>query len=147
MTEKQQELYIKTKARLRRMGVENPADVIVALAEEIDRYREKIHTMEEFIAKRKSKRGNESALVAELRNKTSRDNRDLLDRAANRIEELEANQHKQSTGKWKWGNAHGQYGIWCTECGAGWTDSENAEWIAREHDYCPKCGAYMKGGE
>lgn len=96
MTEKQQELYIKTKARLRRMGAENPADVIVALAEEIDYYREKIHAMEEFIAKRERKHGNETTLVAELRNKQSRDNRDLLDRAADRIEELEASQHKQS---------------------------------------------------
>ena len=86
MTEKQQEIYIETKARLRRMGKENPADVIVALAEEIDRYRDKIRSMEEFIAK---KRGNETGLVAKLRNKQSRDNRELLDRAADRIEELE----------------------------------------------------------
>lgn len=84
-------------------------------------------------------------LIEELRTKTSRDNRDLLDRAADRIEELEANQQKQREGKWKWGKSNGQYGIWCAECGAGWTDSPNAEWIAREHDYCPKCGAYMKG--
>lgn len=47
-------------------------------------------------------------------------------------------------GDWKWGHQSGQYGIWCTNCGAGWTDSENAEWIAHEHDYCPKCGADMR---
>ena len=95
MTEKQQEIYIRTKERLRRLGKENPADVIVALAEEIDHYRAKIRTLEEFIAKRERKHGNETGLVAELRNKQSRDNRDLLDRAADRIEELEARQHKQ----------------------------------------------------
>ena len=87
MTEKQQESYLKTKARLRRMGKENPADVIVALAEEIDLYRDKIRSMEEFITKR---RGNEIALVAELRNKQSRDNRELLDRAADTIESQRA---------------------------------------------------------
>lgn len=47
--------------------------------------------------------------------------------------------------EWKWGYQNGQYGIWCTNCGAGWVDSENAEWIAHEHDYCPKCGAKMDG--
>lgn len=45
MTQQQQELYTKTKNRLRRMGKENPADVIVALAEEIEHYRAKIHGM------------------------------------------------------------------------------------------------------
>lgn len=35
-------------------------------------------------------------LTEELRNKQSRDNRALLDRAADRIEELEAECHKQS---------------------------------------------------
>lgn len=49
-------------------------------------------------------------------------------------------------GEWKWGYSCGQYGIWCTNCGAGWVNSENAEWIASEHIYCPKCGAKMKGG-
>ena len=47
--------------------------------------------------------------------------------------------------RFKWGYQNGQYGIWCAHCGAGWVDSENAEWIAREHDYCPKCGAKMDG--
>ncbi|MBE6745857.1 MAG: hypothetical protein E7558_00185 [Ruminococcaceae bacterium] len=45
--------------------------------------------------------------------------------------------------QWKWGYRNGQYGIWCTNCGAGWVNSENTEWIALEHDYCPKCGAKM----
>ena len=48
-------------------------------------------------------------------------------------------------GEWKWGYSCSQYGIWCTNCGAGWVNSENAEWIASEHIYCPKCGAKMKG--
>ncbi len=48
-------------------------------------------------------------------------------------------------GEWKWGSQNSQYGIWCTNCGAGWVNSENAEWIAKEHDYCPKCGAKMDG--
>ena len=49
-------------------------------------------------------------------------------------------------GKWEWGyGLGGQYGIWCTNCGAGYVDSPNAEWIAQEHDYCGKCGAKMDG--
>lgn len=46
---------------------------------------------------------------------------------------------------WEWGHMCGQYGIWCTNCGGGWVNSENAEWIAKEHDYCGKCGAKMDG--
>lgn len=49
--------------------------------------------------------------------------------------------------RFEWGYRNGQYGIWCTNCGAGWVDSENAEWIAHEHDYCPKCGAKIDGKE
>ena len=45
--------------------------------------------------------------------------------------------------RFEWGFQNGQYGIWCTNCGAGWVNSENAEWIAQEHNYCPKCGAKM----
>ena len=45
--------------------------------------------------------------------------------------------------RFEWGYQNGQYGIWCTNCGAGWVNSENAEWIAQEHNYCPKCGAKM----
>lgn len=47
MTEQQMELYKRTKDRMRRLGIENPADVIVALAEEIEYYRKKIQTMED----------------------------------------------------------------------------------------------------
>ena len=45
--------------------------------------------------------------------------------------------------EWKWGTQNGQYGIYCTNCGAGWVDSENCELIAHSHKYCPKCGAQM----
>ena len=44
---------------------------------------------------------------------------------------------------WKWGKVCGQEGIYCTNCQAGWVNSDKAEWIAHEHDYCPKCGAKM----
>ena len=50
---------------------------------------------------------------------------------------------KQIVEKWKAGNESGQYGYYCTNCKAGFT-GENAEWIAKEHDFCPKCGAKMK---
>ena len=46
MTEQQMELYKRTKERMRRLGIENPAEVIVALAEEVEYYRNKIHAME-----------------------------------------------------------------------------------------------------
>lgn len=46
---------------------------------------------------------------------------------------------------WKWGYVCGQYGIYCTNCGAGWVDKGDAELIAYTHDYCPKCGAKMDG--
>ena len=55
MTAAQAELYKKTKDRLRRLGKENPADVIIALAEEIELYRKKIRALEEFIAKHGAK--------------------------------------------------------------------------------------------
>ena len=45
--------------------------------------------------------------------------------------------------RFEWGYQNGQYGIWCTDCGAGWVNSENDEWIAQEHKYCPNCGARM----
>lgn len=45
---------------------------------------------------------------------------------------------------WVWGKVCGSKGYCCTNCGAGFV-GENAEWIAKEHDYCPKCGAKMDG--
>lgn len=45
---------------------------------------------------------------------------------------------------WVWGKVCGSEGYCCTNCGAGFV-GENAEWIAKEHDYCPKCGAKMDG--
>lgn len=51
---------------------------------------------------------------------------------------------KQIEAEWISGNENGQYGYYCTNCRAGFT-GENAEWIAKEHDFCPKCGAKMKG--
>lgn len=49
-------------------------------------------------------------------------------------------------GEWKWGHQNGQYGIYCTNCKAMFVDKGNVEEIAYSHDYCPKCGANMKGG-
>lgn len=43
-------------------------------------------------------------------------------------------------GRWEFGVKHGASGYWCSNCESGFT-GENAEWIAKEHDYCPKCGA------
>ncbi len=45
---------------------------------------------------------------------------------------------------WVWGKVCSSKGYCCTNCGAGFV-GENAEWIAKEHDYCPKCGAKMDG--
>jgi DNA-directed RNA polymerase subunit RPC12/RpoP len=56
-----------------------------------------------------------------------------------------ANYRRQIQAEWKSGYENGQYGYFCTNCKAGFV-GENAEWIAKEHDYCPKCGAKMKGG-
>lgn len=55
MTEAQKELFVKTKERLRRMGKENPADVIVALAEEIEQYRAKIRALEDALLREQMK--------------------------------------------------------------------------------------------
>ena len=56
-----------------------------------------------------------------------------------------AGYRKQINAEWKSGNKNGQYGYYCTNCDACFT-GENAEWIAKSHDFCPKCGAKMKGG-
>ena len=51
---------------------------------------------------------------------------------------------KERRARWKWGYSEiGHYGIWCTDCGSGWVESEQCELIAYSHDYCPKCGAKM----
>ena len=47
-------------------------------------------------------------------------------------------------GKWEFGRQNGAAGQWCTNCKSGFA-GENAEWIAKEHDFCPKCGARMDG--
>ena len=39
MTEQEKQLYQKTKERFRRRGIENPADVILALAKELEHYK------------------------------------------------------------------------------------------------------------
>lgn len=44
---------------------------------------------------------------------------------------------------WEFGVKRGASGYWCSNCESGFT-GENAEWIAKEHDYCPKCGAKME---
>ena len=57
---------------------------------------------------------------------------------------LNGGYRKQIVAEWKAGNENGQYGHYCSSCKAGFT-GENAELIAKEHDFCPKCGAKMKG--
>lgn len=47
-------------------------------------------------------------------------------------------------GEWQFGNRNGQYGYYCSKCNTGFT-GENAHWIAKEHLYCPRCGAKMDG--
>lgn len=59
---------------------------------------------------------------------------------------VNAGYRKQIEGEWKFGKENGQSGYFCTNCKAGFI-GENAEWIAKSHKYCPKCGAKMKGGE
>lgn len=46
-------------------------------------------------------------------------------------------------GRWEHGYNNGQYGIWCSECRAGFAYSDNYEVIATSHNYCPNCGAKM----
>ena len=47
-------------------------------------------------------------------------------------------------GVWVFGKLGGRDAWVCSLCGAGFT-GENAEWIAKEHVFCPKCGAKMDG--
>jgi hypothetical protein len=44
-------------------------------------------------------------------------------------------------GRWEHGYNNGQYGIWCSECRAGFAYSDNYEVIAASHNYCPNYGA------
>lgn len=53
---------------------------------------------------------------------------------------------KQSEGEWIAKTDYAGYGYYCSNCNAVFT-GENAEWIAKEHIYCPKCGAHMRGGK
>lgn len=46
MTEQEQKVYSATVKRLARMGAKDPTAQIIALAEEIDRYRNKIYQLE-----------------------------------------------------------------------------------------------------
>ena len=52
---------------------------------------------------------------------------------------------KQSEGEWIAKKGYAGYGYYCSNCDTVFT-GENAEWIAKEHNYCPNCGAKMKGG-
>lgn len=47
-------------------------------------------------------------------------------------------------GEWVFSKLGGRDAWVCSLCGAGFT-GENAEWIAKEHNFCPKCGAKMDG--
>ena len=49
-------------------------------------------------------------------------------------------------GEWVFGKLGGRDAWVCSLCGAGFT-GENAEWIAKEHDFCAKCGAKMDAGK
>ena len=46
MTEKEYQRYTEIKERFRRLGIENPADVILALDKEVEDYRSKIQQIE-----------------------------------------------------------------------------------------------------
>ena len=70
---------------------------------------------------------------------------DLYDSYMNEVESIpSADVVEVVHASWVWGKVCGSKGYCCTNCGAGFV-GENAEWIAKEHDYCPKCGAKMDG--
>lgn len=50
-SDEQMELYDRTVARLKRVGIKDPTAQIIALAEEIERYRGKINALEELLQK------------------------------------------------------------------------------------------------
>lgn len=54
-----------------------------------------------------------------------------------------AGYRKQIEGEWVAKTDYAGYGYYCSNCNAVFT-GENAEWIAKEHHYCPKCGAHMR---
>lgn len=55
MTPEEQKIYTKTVQRLARGGIKDPTAQIIALAEEIERYRDKIHKLEELLQKATAK--------------------------------------------------------------------------------------------
>ena len=56
MTDKQREIYIETIRRLARGGATDPTAQIIALAEEIERYRDTIRRQDDEIEKLKQKK-------------------------------------------------------------------------------------------
>lgn len=68
------------------------------------------------------------------------DDRDWLMKCINEAPTIEAESVNRA--KWEFGRQNGAAGYYCTKCQSGFT-GENAEWIAKEHDFCPKCGAKM----
>ena len=62
-----------------------------------------------------------------------------------RVYDDKSNYCKQTEGEWIAKTSYGGYGYYCSVCDCVF-NGENAEWIAKEHHYCPNCGAKMKGG-
>ena len=81
-------------------------------------------------------------LSEELRNKKSRDNRALLDRAADRIDELEKECRQQSEGEWVTKDLNNP--LYESKKAPHCSNCEYMSFI--RYDYCPNCGAKMKGG-
>lgn len=55
----------------------------------------------------------------------------------------EAGYQKVVSGRWHAAHkTNGEYGWYCSVCGAGFLGA-NAEWTAKEHKFCPECGAMM----
>ena len=57
-----------------------------------------------------------------------------------------AGYRKQIAAEWIGKVDYAGYGYYCSNCNAVFV-GEHAEWIARGHEYCPKCGAKMKGAD
>lgn len=86
-------------------------------------------------------------LVEELRNKQSRDNRDLLDRAAEEIDRLEAALRCISIRKGKWERSNAPipyYDYTCSVCGCGEYRHLDRQGKVRIMNYCPNCGSKME---